>query len=141
MTTPGGLAATFTSRHHVLIEQNGYLLTVSGLAGSAASIVTMVLSVEDGVALGEWAEVTDPDGYYRGARYDGAIRLEVDADGRRMAGEWVGYGKDGEANTGPSPRRVHGAGRRRQIRLAAGRLTHRTRSDPASIRSAGSLRL
>jgi hypothetical protein len=41
------------------------------------------------------------DGYYRGARYSGAIQLLVEPSGHRMAGQWVGYGRSFDVNTGP----------------------------------------
>ena len=93
--------ATFTSEHHVLVEEDGDLLTVNSVSGSADSDLWMTLAVQGGVATGTWTENTDPDGYYHGARYDGALRLEVDAGGRYMTGKWIGFGRNGEANTGP----------------------------------------
>jgi hypothetical protein len=46
-------------------------------------------------------ENLDPDGYYRGATYHGAIQLTVRPSGHRMKGQWAGLGKDGEVNSGP----------------------------------------
>lgn len=40
------------------------------------------------------------NGYYNGARYHGAVQLLVEPTGRRMAGKWVGFGKDFDVNTG-----------------------------------------
>ncbi|WP_280400085.1 hypothetical protein [Nocardia carnea] len=50
---------------------------------------------------GTWSELTAPDGCYRGARYHGSIQLLIELTGSRMAGKWVGFGKNFEVNTGP----------------------------------------
>lgn len=47
------------------------------------------------------AEQTASEGYYRGARYFGALQMLAEPTGRRMAGKWVGFGKDFDVNTGP----------------------------------------
>jgi len=33
--------------------------------------------------------------------YHGAIQLLLEPSGRRMAGKWVGFGRDWDVNTGP----------------------------------------
>ncbi|GFH36571.1 hypothetical protein SCWH03_28010 [Streptomyces pacificus] len=57
--------------------------------------------VDGHVATGTWTEQTATDGYYRGARYHGAIQLLVEPTGRRMTGKWVGFGKEFDVNSGP----------------------------------------
>lgn len=91
----------FPAQHYVVLLQHDNRLTVRSVPGSASSLLTMDLSVDGNVVTGTWAENTDPEGYYRGARYHGAIQLQADATGLRMTGKWVGFGKDGETNTGP----------------------------------------
>jgi transcriptional regulator with XRE-family HTH domain len=91
----------FPSYHYVVLLQHDDRITVRSIAGSANSLLTMDLSVDGNVITGSWAEATDPDGYYRGARYHGALQMQSDATGLRMTGKWVGFGKDGETNTGP----------------------------------------
>jgi transcriptional regulator with XRE-family HTH domain len=93
--------AMFDSVHHVLVLQHSDRLTVRSLDGSADSLVTMQLSIDGIVVTGTWVEQTNPDGYYRGAQYHGALQMQVDATGLRMTGKWVGFGKSGETNTGP----------------------------------------
>jgi transcriptional regulator with XRE-family HTH domain len=93
--------AMFSSLHHVVVLQHGDRLTVRSLPNSADSLVTMDLSVDGSVITGTWVENTASEGFYRGARYHGALQLQADATGRRMTGKWVGFGKDGETNTGP----------------------------------------
>lgn len=61
----------------------------------------MDLEIDGHVATGSWPEQTATDGYYRGARYHGAIQLVVEPTGRRMTGKWVGFGKEFDVNTGP----------------------------------------
>ncbi len=91
----------FPAYHHVVLLQHDDRLTVRSIPGSAGSLLTMDLTVEGVVVTGTWSEATDADGYYRGARYHGAIQMQADATGLRMVGKWVGFGKDGETNTGP----------------------------------------
>jgi hypothetical protein len=95
-----GRDSTFTGRHHVVVLQHGDRLTVRSLPGSAKSSLTMDLTVEGSVATGTWVEETEADGYYRGARYHGAIQILAEPTGRRMRGKWVGFGKDLDVNTG-----------------------------------------
>jgi hypothetical protein len=66
---------------------------------ASASQVSMDLSVNGQVVTGTWAERTRKDGYYQGAPYYGAIQMLLDPTGRRMAGKWVGFGRDMTVNT------------------------------------------
>ena len=91
----------FPAQHYVILLQHDDRLTVRSIPGLANSLLTMDLSVDGQVVTGTWSESTDPEGYYRGARYHGAIQVQADATGLRMTGKWVGFGKDGETNTGP----------------------------------------
>ena len=81
--------------------QHGDRLTARSLPGSASSSLSLDLTVDGAVVTGTWVEQTDPTGYYRGARYHGAIQLIAEPTGRRMAGKWIGFGKDMDVNTGP----------------------------------------
>jgi hypothetical protein len=96
-----GRDATFTAVHHVVVLQHGDALTVRSLPGSAASSMEMNLTTEGNVATGTWTERTAADGYYRGARYHGAIQLLVELTGTRLAGKWIGFGKSFDINSGP----------------------------------------
>jgi transcriptional regulator with XRE-family HTH domain len=96
-----GREAVFTGQHHVVVLQHGDRLTVRSLPGSADSSLTLDLSVDGNVVTGTWVEQTNQGGYYRGARYHGAIQLLAEPTGRRMAGKWVGFGKDMDVSTGP----------------------------------------
>ena len=97
-------SAVFTGLHHVLLLQHGNRLTARSLPGASLnpdSPLTLDLSVDGTVVTGTWTEQTAADGYYRGARYHGALQMLVEPTGRRMAGKWVGFGKDFDVNTGP----------------------------------------
>ena len=85
----------------MVVLQHGDRLTVRSLPGSAASSLSLDLTVDGAVVTGTWVEQTDPAGHYRGARYHGAIQLLVEPTGRRMVGKWVGFGKDMDVYTGP----------------------------------------
>lgn len=96
-----GRDAAFTGTHYVVVLQHGDRLTVRSLPGSSDSPLTMDLEVDRNIVTGTWTEQTASDGYYRGARYHGAIQLLVEPTGRRMSGKWVGFGKEFDVNTGP----------------------------------------
>jgi hypothetical protein len=96
-----GRDATLTGQHYVVVLQHGDRLTVRSLPGSADSSMSMDLTLDGNVITGTWVEQTAPEGYYRGARYHGAIQMLVEPTGRRMVGKWVGFGKDMDVNTGP----------------------------------------
>lgn len=95
---------TYEGKHYVVIVQHGNRLTAQSLPGASSnpdSPLTLDLTVDRNVVTGSWVEQTASDGYYNGARYHGAIQLLVEPTGRRMAGKWVGFGKDFDVNTGP----------------------------------------
>jgi hypothetical protein len=92
---------SFVGQHYVVILQHGNRLTVRSLPESAAGQLTMDLTIDASVLTGTWTEDTNPAGHYRGARYHGAIQLLAEPTGRRLAGKWVGFGKEMDVNTGP----------------------------------------
>ena len=73
-------------------------LQLAGVARDARRLDPKMMRVLGSYALVYLLEV---DGYYRGARYHGAIQLLVEPTGRRLAGKWVGFGKQMDVNTGP----------------------------------------
>ncbi|MFC4034477.1 helix-turn-helix domain-containing protein [Streptomyces polygonati] len=91
----------FTGLHYVVVLQHGNRLTVRSLPGSSDSPLTMDLTVDGNVVTGTWVEQTAEDGYYRGARYHGAVQMLAEPTGRRIVGKWVGFGKEMDVNTGP----------------------------------------
>ncbi|RKN03669.1 helix-turn-helix domain-containing protein [Streptomyces radicis] len=96
-----GRSGTYEGLHHVVILQHGSQLTVRSVPGSSDSLLTIDLQVDGHIVTGTWAEQTAQDGYYRGARYHGAIQMLLDPTGRRMTGKWVGFGKEFDINSGP----------------------------------------
>ncbi|GAB1642505.1 helix-turn-helix transcriptional regulator [Krasilnikovia sp. MM14-A1259] len=92
---------TYAGQHFVVLQQDGSTVSVRSLPNSASSTMGMDLVVDGVVLTGTWVEDTDKTGYYRGKRYVGGIQLVSDPSGARLAGKWVGHGKDGEVNTGP----------------------------------------
>ncbi|WP_435272209.1 helix-turn-helix domain-containing protein [Streptomyces parvulus] len=96
--------AVFTGKHHVVLLQHGNRLTGRSLPGASLnpdSPLTLDLQVEGSTVTGTWTEQTSSEGYYRGARYFGALQMLAEPTGRRMAGKWVGFGKEFDVNTGP----------------------------------------
>ncbi|MFC4125234.1 helix-turn-helix domain-containing protein [Nocardia rhizosphaerae] len=96
-----GRDSSFTVAHYAVVLQHGSQVTVRSLPGSSPSTIELDLSLDGSVATGTWAERTAVDGYYRGARYHGALQLLADPTGNRLAGKWLGFGKDFEINSGP----------------------------------------
>lgn len=96
-----GRGQSFTGLHHVLVLQHGSRLTVRSLPGSSESTLTMDMTVDGAVITGTWVEQTSDASYYRGARYHGAIQMLAEPTGRRMSGQWVGFGRNMDVNTGP----------------------------------------
>jgi transcriptional regulator with XRE-family HTH domain len=92
---------SYSGLHHVVLTQEGSTVSVRSLPNSAASTMGMDLTVDGVVLTGTWVEDTDKTGYYKGKRYVGAIQMIADPSGSRIAGKWLGYGKDGEINSGP----------------------------------------
>jgi DNA-binding transcriptional regulator YiaG len=89
----------YSGAHYVLLIQRGSRVQARSI-GSPSKLL-MDLTAEGNVLTGTWREETDPNGYYRGATYHGAIQLTVGPSGHRMKGQWAGFGKDGEVNSGP----------------------------------------
>ena len=99
-----GREGIFTGLHYVVILQHGDRLTVRSLPSGTTSLgssLTMDLTVDGNVVTGTWVEQSAASGYYRGARYHGAVQLLAEPTGRRIAGKWVGFGKEMDINTGP----------------------------------------
>ena len=96
-----GREKVFSTGHYVVVLQHGNHLSVRSLPRSAPSSMSMDLDIEGSVATGTWAEDTDPGGYYRGTRYHGAIQLLIEPTGARLAGKWIGFGKNFDVNSGP----------------------------------------
>ncbi|WP_432162331.1 helix-turn-helix domain-containing protein [Streptomyces tendae] len=99
-----GRGDTFTGKHYVVLLQHGNRLNARSLPGASLnpdSPLTLDLQLDGNTVTGTWTEQTASEGYYRGARYFGALQLLVEPTGRRMAGKWVGFGKEFDVNTGP----------------------------------------
>jgi DNA-binding transcriptional regulator YiaG len=92
---------TYTGQHYVVVIQHGDRLQVRSLPHTAQGRVMMDLTASGSVLTGTWQEITDAAGYYKGSTYHGAIQLTAGPSGTRLTGAWVGFGKDGEINTGP----------------------------------------
>lgn len=92
---------TFMGQHYVLVMHHGNRLSVRSVPDSDRGELTMDLTVDGRIVTGTWVEVTATNGYYRGARYHGAIQLVVEPGGRHMAGKWVGFNRDLGVDAGP----------------------------------------
>jgi transcriptional regulator with XRE-family HTH domain len=91
---------TFSDLHHVVLIQHGASIQVRSLSKSNPSNLIMDLTQNGAVVTGTWSERTNPSGYYQGSVYHGAVQFLLDLTGHRMRGQWVGYGRDFDLNTG-----------------------------------------
>jgi transcriptional regulator with XRE-family HTH domain len=96
-----GRGETFTDQHYVRVFHAGNAISVQSLPGTAAGSLIMDLTQNGAVLTGTWSERTNPGGYYQGSVYHGAIQVLLEPTGRRMAGKWVGFGRDFDVNVGP----------------------------------------
>lgn len=96
-----GRGKEFEGHHFVRAHKKDNHLVFESAAETSSSYLIIRLSVEDHIATGSWQEQTEPDGYYKGAVYYGAIQMVVSDDGKEMKGKWVGFGKDMSVNVGP----------------------------------------
>ena len=85
----------------MVILHRGRWLQLRSLPNTADGRVMMDLNVNGQVVTGTWTEQTDSSGYYQGSVYSGGIQFILEPTGHRMAGRWVGYGRDFEINDGP----------------------------------------
>jgi hypothetical protein len=92
---------TFASSHYVVILHRGAKLQLRSLPDTAPGRLMMDLSANGQVITGTWVEQTNPNGYYQGSVYSGAIQFLLEPTGHRMSGKWVGFGRDFDLNTGP----------------------------------------
>lgn len=93
--------ATYAGYHYVALVQTGDRLQGRSLPKSSNSALRLDLTTAGHVVTGTWTEHTSADSYYKGAVYHGAIQLLADPTGRRLAGQWVGFGRNGDVNVGP----------------------------------------
>jgi hypothetical protein len=95
-----GRAAQFEGEHYVVLRQRGDHVSAQSLPNSLDSVLTLDLTVDGPAMTGKWTERTSPVGYYKGAVYHGAIQLLIDPTGRSMKGQWVGFDKKANINSG-----------------------------------------
>lgn len=96
-----GRGGWFTNSHYVLVVQQRGRVQVRSLPGTTPGRVLMDLTLNGQTLTGTWTEETNPNGYYQGAVYHGAIQMLLELSGRKMAGQWAGFGRDFDVNTGP----------------------------------------
>lgn len=92
--------AVYTSEHYVILIQHGARIQVRSVP-AAESRVVMDLAVNGTVVTGTWSEETSASGYYSGGVYFGAIQMLAEPTGHRLAGKWLGFGRDFDVNDGP----------------------------------------
>jgi transcriptional regulator with XRE-family HTH domain len=96
-----GRGSWFKNAHYVLVIQQGSRIQVRSLPGTTTGRMLMDLTINGAAVTGTWTEETNPEGYYQGSVYHGAIQMLLEPSGRKMAGQWAGFGRDYDVNTGP----------------------------------------
>lgn len=92
----------FVDEHLVRVHQFDRQLIIESVPEKPKKSYLMLhLTLQEGVATGSWQEETEPNGYYKGAVYYGAIQVVISPDKRKMNGKWLGFGKDMEVEAGP----------------------------------------
>jgi hypothetical protein len=99
--TSSGREQTYTDQHHVLLIQHGRKIQVRSLPGSAASRLTMDLTINGQVITGTWTEETNPTGYYQGSTYHGGHPAPSRPHRPPPHGQWVGFGRDSTSTPAP----------------------------------------
>lgn len=91
----------FEDTHYVRIYPRRDKLVIESIPEVNRSYVVFNLRRHDDIATGTWQETTDPEGYYKGAIYHGAIQMVISPNGKSFKGRWIGAGKDKVINDGP----------------------------------------
>lgn len=106
---------TFVDRAHLVLIHAGDEITARSIDGSVTDggSILMRLTQKGRVITGTWEQTTGPDSYYRGQQFHGAVQFQLEAAGAYMGGQWVGFGREFDINTGPWTlvRREAGTGR------------------------------
>ena len=94
---------TYVGLHYIAVVTQGERLQCRSLPRSNAEITSSLsldLTQEGQVVTGTWREATAEGSYYKGATYYGAIQMLIDPTGRKMTGQWVGFGRRQEIKNG-----------------------------------------
>lgn len=83
-----------TSECYCNAKQTGDKLVVESLPDPEGHYMVTNLTIDHGLATGQWVEDTKPQGEFEGLQYSGAVQLLVSDDGSRMVGAWVGIGRE-----------------------------------------------
>ncbi len=95
-----GRGQQFEGEHYVVLRQRGHHVSAQSLPNSLDSVLTLDLVADGSVLTGTWMERTSPTGYYKGSVYHGAIQLLVDPTVRSMKGQWLGFDKNSNIDSG-----------------------------------------
>jgi hypothetical protein len=91
----------FDAEHYMRVMRVGNALVIESIPEFNESYLILRITVDDDVATGSWQHSTNPNGTYKGAIYHGAIQLTVDTKKRHMKGQYVGFNRNKEVQTGP----------------------------------------
>ncbi len=95
-----GRGQQFEGEHYVVLRQRGHQVSAQSLPNFLESVLTLDLVPDGSILTGTWMERTSPTGYYKGSVYHGAIQLLVDPTMRSMTGQWLGFDKKSNIDSG-----------------------------------------
>src|ERR1700733_829378 len=68
----------FKTEQYLRLHRQGEHFIFESFPRQGESYIHIRLTLDGAIATGSWSEETDPNGYYKGAVYSGAIQLVVD---------------------------------------------------------------
>jgi hypothetical protein len=83
-----------TSEYEVVAELAGNQLILQSTPTDSGAYIFIRLHVDGIYAAGSWTENTEPGGDFAGMVYGGVMQLIISEDRKKMAGKWVGTGRD-----------------------------------------------
>lgn len=87
-----------TSEYTVTVYQQHDKLTIESLPNNIKAHMTINLTVDGMLATGTWFEGTSPHGEFEGMVYSGAMQLLISDNNEVMDGQWVGVGREKQAD-------------------------------------------
>lgn len=82
------------SEYEMRAIQKGKDVVLESLPNDIDAYMLVRLHLDDDVATGTWHETTSPHGEFKGMSYSGAGQLLLDAQKKRLEGNWAGIGLD-----------------------------------------------
>jgi hypothetical protein len=86
--------------HYVTMHRKGNQLVVESIPNVKGSYMMARFTLDGRIATGYFQSENSPKSSHKGAVYNGASQLLLDAEGKALVGKYVGYGNKLEIKTG-----------------------------------------